>query len=614
MNAGDLILLGEAMNNAGAAEEGYARLDRFLLCMWEMGTHEYCSPTYYGVDLDDLVLIEAFAQREHGRRQARVLLEYFWNDIALNWYAPAQKLGGARSRDYDYLRGLGYLDQWMMAAGWVPQTEKQRVMTLFPTYGRWQPPAKLKRLSETRFPRLVQQIWGLDSEQSRTHYLCRDVTLSTAGACYHTMDMPLCADLPGKREGVRCFFIPDGRHDPYGKIKIQEGKAHAKTLHLKPFWTAVQRRTDALGMVVYREKDVPPETETLESHFVMPRDVDGFWIGAKRVETEAGKPIDLPLAQGEPLVLRKGSAAVGVRVVWGRTSNGQPAKARFIDDTNNFGAVRLTVTHATSKVATPNAGAAFWVRIGSDLNTDKAFETWSRNFANARAEADATGERLRVSAAGEDGPLRITVSAPFVTPTTLDPAPSRALLAHDGYDIGRKLLQDIEPIKSFRAKQRERRPVQIPAGRSICWEAETGRTVVPMSIGNDPSASGGSFVWMPAQPGERGGSSIANVTWRLNVPASAEYYLWGRVLAPTPENDSFYVRVFSASAEIMPVMAWPTRVHKTWEWTPMTLDGGKAPSTLKLPQGTVTLQLRVREAGTKIDRLFLTPNKDERPK
>jgi hypothetical protein len=35
---------------------------------------------------------------------------------------------------------------------------------------------------------------------------------------------------------------------------------------------------------------------------------------------------------------------------------------------------------------------------------------------------------------------------------------------------------------------------------------------------------------------------------------------------------------------------------------------------LDLPTGTVSLQLRVREAGTKVDRLFLTPRADERPR
>ncbi|MBI5396959.1 MAG: hypothetical protein HZA91_16810 [Verrucomicrobia bacterium] len=612
MNAGDLILLGEALGKPDAADEGYARLDRFLLAMWESGTHEYCSPTYYGVDLDDLVLIEAFCQRERGRRQARVLLEYFWTDIALNWFPPAQKLGGARSRDYDYLRGLGFLDQQMTANGWLPADAKNRVSFIVNAFTRWRPPARLKEMSETRLPRLVQQVWGFEPAESRTHYLCRDVTLSAAGAGYRTMDLPLTADLPGPREGVRCYFIPDGRHDPYGKVKIQEGKAHAKTLHLTPFWAAAQRRVDALGVALYRDKDVPPETQTLESHFVMPLDADSFWIGDRLLAIPKDKPCEFPLKPGEALVLRKGTAAVGVRVPWARGLNGQRAPVALVYDTNTFGAVRLTVAHQGEKKA--NAGAAFWVRIGSRLADDAAFERWRRKFAAARAEADVAGERVRVSVTGADGAVTVGADAARSTAFALEPPPSRALLAVDGEDIGKQLLQDLEPIRSWRGKISDHKPVALPKEKSVYWEAEAGRVIPPMSLCEDAKASGGAFVWMPARPGERASSSVGNVTWQLKVAAAGKYYVWGRVQAPTPENDSFYVRAFSDEGEILGRTEWPTSVRKDWQWLPLAIGGGRAPTALELPAGTVSLQLRVREAGTKMDRLFITPRAEEPPR
>lgn len=612
MNAGDLILLGEAMGKPDAADEGYARLDRFLLAMWESGTHEYCSPTYYGVDLDDLVLIEAFAKKERGRQQARVLLEYFWSDIALNWFPPAQKLGGARSRDYDYLRGLGFLDQQMMANGWLPADGKNRVSFIVNAFTRWRPPARLKVMSETRFPRLVQQVWGFEPTETRTHYLCRDVTLSTAGAGYRTMDIPLSADLPGPREGARCYFIPDGRHDPYGKIKIQESKAHAKTLHLTPFWAAAQRRVDALGVALYRDKDVPPETQTLESHFVMPLDADGFWIGDRRLVISKDKPWEYPLRPGEALVLCKGTAAVGVRVPWARGLDGRAAPASFVFDGNKFGAVRLTVAHHGERKA--NAGAAFWVRIGSGLANDAAFEKWRREFAAARADADAVGERVRVSVAGVDGAVTVGADAAKSVAFGLEPPPSRALLAVDGDDIGKRLLQDLEPIRSWRWKVGAHKPVVLPKGKGVYWEAETGRVIPPMSLGEDDKASGGGFVWMPAKAGEKASSSVGSVTWLLKVAAAGNYFLWGRVQAATPSNDSFYVRVFNDDGEILGRTDWATGVHKDWQWTPLAIGGGRKPTAMELPAGMVNLQLRVREAGTKMDRLFITPSADERPR
>lgn len=617
MNAGDLILLGEALGKPDAAEEGYARLDRFLLAMWESGTHEYCSPTYYGVDLDDLALIEAFAAKERGRQQARVLLEYFWTDIALNWFPPAEKLGGARSRDYDYLRGLGVLDQQMMANGWLPVEGKNRVTSIINAFTQWRPPARLKVMSETRFPRLVQQVWGFEPAESRTHYLCRDVTLSTAGAGYRTMDLPLCADLPGPREGVRCYFIPDGRHDPYGKVKIQESQAHAKTLHLTPFWAAAQRRVDAVGLALYRAKDVPPETQTLESHFVMPLEADSFWIGGKRVDTPRDRSWEYPLPPGETLVWRKGTAAVGVRVPWARDLDGKVAPVSFVFDGNSYGAVRLTVTHyagAKATGATSQAGASFWVRIGSGLTDETSFAEWQRKFASASAKADVAGERVRVVVDGEDGPVAAGADAAKSVAFGIQPPPSRALLAVDGEDLGRRLLQDLEPIRSWRDKISASRPVALPKAQSVSWEAESGRVIPPMTPAKDPKASGGGFVWMPARPGEKASSSVGNVTWAIQVATPGKYYLWGRVQAPTPENDSFYVRVFNDEGEVLPRTDWPTGVHADWQWVPLIMGGGREPSAISLPAGTVNLQLRVREAGTKIDRLFLTPRAEERPR
>ncbi len=119
MNAGDLILLGEAMGRPEVAAEGYARLDQVFRYTQAAGIHEFDSPTYTGVDLDGLGMIEAFCRRDAGRIQARSLLELFWTDIALNWFPPAQKLAGAHSRTYDFLHGLGELDRQLALNGWL---------------------------------------------------------------------------------------------------------------------------------------------------------------------------------------------------------------------------------------------------------------------------------------------------------------------------------------------------------------------------------------------------------------------------------------------------------------------------------------------------------------
>lgn len=614
MNAGNLILMGEAMDDPASADEGYARLDRCIVSMWEIGTHEYNSPTYYGVDLDDLLLIEAFCRRDRGREQARTLLEYFWTDIALNWFEGSQKMAGTRSRDYDYLRGLGVLDQHLLANNWIGPGAGLAPNNLIATFGRWQAAAAARELAARPLPRYVQQIWGPEMAHGRAHWLAQDVTLSTSGASYGgRMDLPLTVDLPGPRERPRGYFIADGREDPYGKFKIPEGSgAHSKTLHLNPFWAAVQNNQDSLALVVYREKDLNPTNRALQSHFVFPADVKTIYVGDKQISPPANGKGEFPVPQDTPVVLCQGSAAVGVRIPWTRGFDGRPGTVALVFDGNPYGAARITVNHHTTTSrshAGTDPGAVFRVRVGSGLE-EADLTRWRADFAAARVAVQATRETIDANA---HGGLRITGSAPFQSPTRLKPAYPRSLLAVDGNDVGRKLLERIEPVKSFAADDRQTAPVAVTAN-GIFWEAERARLLPPMSAGQEVSASGGKFIWMPAAPGERASSSSGRAAYRLQVTRAGTYYLWGRVLSPTPENDSFFVRAIHGHATVLPQTAWPLGTRKQWQWVRLNQEGTTNALPLALPEGDIALEIRVREAGSRLDRLLLTPIANTQPK
>jgi len=447
MNAGDLILLGEALGIPPAADEGYARLDRVYRYTQTFGIHEYNSPTYTGVDVDGLGLIKAYCRREGGRTQAESLLEFWWTDIALNWFPPAQKLAGTQSRTYDYPHGLGELDRLFGLAGWLPEPPAPGIDAIFSEEGDGLPPSKIRALSEN-YPRLVRERWGEDWWQARTHFLQPDITLSSASASYGgRMDMPLTADLPGDRKSVRCYFIADGRDDPYGMNKLPAG-AHQKAFHLDPFWTAAQRNGDALGLVIYRLKDIPAIATTLESDFVMPLNVDSFWIAGRQIIFTNKTPSRLPVAPGETVILRKGTAALGLRVPWSRTLNGQAAKCFLIYDGNSLGAVRLTVEESAG--AKPlyigtSAEAALWLRAGSGLKTDADFAKWQKDFTAATVDVAARVDGIQIKAAGVDGPVSVSASAPWSAPDSLEPAATISALELNGKDSGVKILGPAKP-------------------------------------------------------------------------------------------------------------------------------------------------------------------------
>ena len=152
LNAGNLIVLGERLDRADAAREGYRRLDAICLRTAAFGVHEFCSPTYYGTDLNGLLLIHTYARGKRERQQAEALLQLFWTDIAANWFPAAQRLGGCHSRSYDYLRGLGGLDWHLWIHGWLESPSAGSAERREPWTDEWSPPPSLVEMGRRSFP------------------------------------------------------------------------------------------------------------------------------------------------------------------------------------------------------------------------------------------------------------------------------------------------------------------------------------------------------------------------------------------------------------------------------------------------------------------------------
>jgi hypothetical protein len=177
----------------------------------------------------------------------------------------------------------------------------------------------------------------------------------------------------------------------------------------------------------------------------MPLDADGFWVGRKRVTFERGKPQRVDIATGVPVAVRQGSAALGIKVPWTRRQGGSAAATALVYDGNDFGAVRLMADHAKERAArtagSVNAGAAFWLRLGSALGGQADFESWMESFAEAKADVRAETDRVEVKVRGEHGALTVSAAAPWSEPSVIEPTPSRAVLELNGADIGAAVLK-----------------------------------------------------------------------------------------------------------------------------------------------------------------------------
>ena len=446
MRSANLIMLGEALQQPKTAEAGYRFLDGVIDYTRRYGIHEYVSPTYHGVAMNCLYLLETMAQTERVRRQAQTMLELFWSDIALNWLPGAERLAGTYSRTYRYVNGGGSTTNILEAAGWLDPGRAGGVEVAFVN---WQPPLRLWELTNTRFPRLVRQSWGPAEVESRTAYLCRDIALSTSGALYHVMDQPLTVDFATRPNMPRAYFIADGRNDPYGTSEIPSG-GHQKAEHLACSWLAAQRGPDALAAAYYRDIHWDAAAQTLQSHFVMPRDVDGIWIGDQPVDLAAAPPWEVSVPPDAAVTVRSGAAAMGLRLLLSRGLHGAQAPIHLVHDGNNFGVVRLSIMHAAPDAAAPETtkpepGAVFWIRIGSGLDSEGAFHDWRAAFAKARADYAEADGRVRARVSGVEGPVAIAAEAPAYHITNLTPHPTSAILELDGAGFATPILSELPP-------------------------------------------------------------------------------------------------------------------------------------------------------------------------
>jgi hypothetical protein len=613
MKTWNCIALGEATNRPDLAAEGRSMLDRWLMHTWENGVSEYLSPTYYGVDLDSLGLIARYAKDPATRRDAEAALRLMWTDIAANFFVPCARLGGAHSRDYDFLTGHGYLDIHLRMAGWIDADRPDPPSTFFQLC-RWAPPKDLPAKLPAPGGRFVHQRWGAAPGQAASHYVGKSFSLGSAGANYGPMDKPLTVNLAGGPKMPMLNFVMDAREDPYGKKRIPAGGGHSKTFHLQPFLASVQRGAEAVliasadpNSVRFRRR--APQPNCLLSHMVLPAGLE-VWLGDAPLKLRKDTR-RYPLPTDRPVFLRFKDVAVAVRLLAVRPEGDAAAPVELVTDGGQYGTMRLTCTHSAAK-PTRRATVAVWLSAAEGLD-----EAGFARFRGTRRVQTVGREGTVVSAAGR-GPgasLRLVVDVAAERRLRVEGGAVDALLAVNGRDLGREILGRVGVVARYErllAGATAGGPGASKPGRTI--EAEAAALIVPpFRIASDAAASGGKFLWMPGKEGLGGGSGVARAIWPVHVPQAGTYYLWGRVQAPTPNDDSFFVRLAQNRRDVVPRSAWHTGTRKQWQWIPLRIDGRAGPVAIRLEAGAALIEFGCREDGARLDGICLTAKADRPP-
>lgn len=138
-------------------------------------------------------------------------------------------------------------------------------------------------------------------------------------------------------------------------------------------------------------------------------------------------------------------------------------------------------------------------------------------------------------------------------------------------------------------------------------EAECGYVGSSWSILDDPDASELLYV----EPRESLNSlasapadTLDYLTYEIDIDSTGDYEIFGRVIAPTVDDDSFWVRVNAGTW-----YRWNNlSVNATWTWLQVwDSDNGDTPLSWNLIEGTTArIDIAYREDGTQLDKLYIT--------
>lgn len=99
------------------------------------------------------------------------------------------------------------------------------------------------------------------------------------------------------------------------------------------------------------------------------------------------------------------------------------------------------------------------------------------------------------------------------------------------------------------------------------------------------------------------------ITCSFYIPEAGDYVIWSRVLAPSYNQDSFYVSVDGGAEDVFDVAenTWSSN----WQWTRVNGRNGGDPLTLNprtfiLTPGNHTITFRQRDVGTAVSKLIVT--------
>ena len=275
MKATNLLLVGQAIGDEKAVAEGEALLDDWVAHTRRAGIGEFDSPNYYIVDLNSLQMGYRFAAKPRTREKYRAILDFFWADIAANFYPGRGTLSGPHSRTYAFLTGHEPIELALELEGLLAKPTAVRAglgriyLLLSEKQGGYRPPQPILALA--RLPeKVVRSRWRAEPAHDRTNYITPDFAIGSTSTHYTGHDKLINIELGSRPEGPVVYIAPDLTDRPYGQANMKGPSGHTKPYHL-PLNAASVQEKGALLVLLHIDSLKPGDSASFRLNVVHPR-------------------------------------------------------------------------------------------------------------------------------------------------------------------------------------------------------------------------------------------------------------------------------------------------------------------------------------------------------
>jgi hypothetical protein len=439
MNLVSGMLIGQAVGDGAAVRKAEEELAAWLDYTRRNGIHEFDSPTYYSTDLDSLVEGLRYAANPEDRRSFERALDYFWTDIAASYFPAGQRLAGAYSRDYDFLRGRGGMDVWLTDAGWasLPQAapDFEKVFVLDNQRpGGYRPKPEAAALSR-QLPREVVSAWDDDPGHSRYLWVGRALAIGCTSGDYNAQDKLFSVTFAGPADLAQISIVPDVFDAPYGLVRNPDRTGHMKPTHLPLHAACVESGGVALVALDLDPSAAGSGAHGLATNLLLPA---GAAIAVDGKREPMAAPGTVAVRRDAVITVGMGDAEVAIRLLHADGLPEQKPALTLEADADGLAhhAVRLKLAHLSEgrETASKHLRVAFLVAARDGAQVRAVTATSEIRDGVWTVKAGLAGLSLEVAREAGDRKriLRQRVNG--------EPIP-RSLLSVDGKDLAGALLR-----------------------------------------------------------------------------------------------------------------------------------------------------------------------------